>query len=45
LAAPLFWRQIGPLTRENTAKPGSLKKNYGSIELQKRRRRIEPPKE
>jgi hypothetical protein len=32
-------------TPENTGKAGSLKKNYGSIKLEKRRKRIEPPKE
>jgi hypothetical protein len=30
---------------ENLAKAGSLKKNYGSFSLRKRRRPIEPPPE
>lgn len=29
-------------TQENLSKPGSLKKNYGGINLQKTRRPIEP---
>ncbi|HEV3342468.1 MAG TPA: TraR/DksA C4-type zinc finger protein [Pirellulales bacterium] len=29
-------------TQENLSKPGSLKKNYGAVTLQKKRRPIEP---
>ena len=29
-------------TQENLSKPGSLKKNYGGVSLQKTRRSIEP---
>ena len=29
-------------TQENLSKPGSLKKNYGGVNLQKKRRPIEP---
>lgn len=29
-------------TQENLSKPGSLKKNYGGVTLQKKRRSIEP---
>jgi len=31
------------VTPENLAKSGSLKKNYGSWQIEKRRRRIVPP--
>lgn len=31
-------------TQENLSKPGSLKKNYGGVTIEKRRREI-PPKE
>ena len=30
------------VSRVRTSKPGSLKKNYGDVEIEKRRRRIEP---
>jgi Prokaryotic dksA/traR C4-type zinc finger len=30
------------VTQENVGKSGSLKKNYGGVHIQKRRRRIEP---
>lgn len=30
------------VTRENLGKSGSLKKNYGGVNVRKRRRRIEP---
>lgn len=29
-------------TQENLSKPGSLKKNYGGVKLEKKRRAIEP---
>jgi hypothetical protein len=29
-------------TQENLSKPGSLKKNYGGVNIQKKRRPIEP---
>lgn len=29
-------------TQENLSKPGSLKKNYGGVSLQKKRRTLEP---